>query len=819
MRIPRLLRLLKSPYGALAILYIIMGITARFFPLVGDLHYEFSALCALITSLLTGALMIFRPRVRPAEEDANPLLHGGIFPEQLWHDIVTAAALSLIPLAIALIASLFGHACGVWEGTIWYLLLVPPAAVISVVLGALAETLTRRRWLAALLFLAIWLGSMARGAYEALTGPHIFIYCWQVGFFPGGSWDAELPVTPLLVCYRAAHLVIASLLALVVIELGRIIRRECDRPRAPVIAAAAVAAIAAAALLPQRPELGLTRTDRWLSEALGDSIRTRHATIYYSASGTDSLDLWRAANLTDFYVMEHARAIGIPADSIEPVIFYLYPTAAEQKRMVGTASAAFTKPWKRTLNMSTAAMESGLRHEVAHVILAPFGNPLGISFSQGMLEGSAMALENDYNWRTLHQYAAALYKYNLAPSPAEIMGIGGFSSRRSSVSYVLSGSFSKWLIESYGMPRYLKAFPWGDFDEAYGRSLDKLSEEYRGFIDSLDRPATPDPDSFVPHIEMDRIVEERTARYLFGGGSFFFQKCLRRIGTLNARGFEAIGEARYEVALERFRASLDEGINYGARAGIIQSLGGLGRYRELLDSTAAYALDTASYPLLPYTIEQGDAHWALGDRVMARELYESMVRLDISRELSTRALLRLHFLRSNDTLREIMRGYFTRPARTMQRMLLLDEALTKATTPANRMILLLMRATLVADASPRLAVGSLATIILLPTFHDYSDDGRNFEMFWDGGDYLERQLITSLMARLRDAATYVARLDGNREEMVAAQFVLTIGVEREMPYGGFPFGHRIGATEYLDERAAEAKRFSDYLNSNRVMKR
>src|SRR5207253_2842822 len=163
------------------------------------------------------------------------------------------------------------------------------------------------------------------------------------------------------------------------------------RPRSPLVAIAAVVALAAVALVSVRPELGLTRTDRWLRSALGDSLHTRFATIYYNATSTDSVDLWRAANLTDFYITEHARALGI-------------------------------------------------------------------------LEGSAMALENAYNWRTLHQYANRLYGYKLAPPPAEIMSIGGFSSRRSSVSYVIAGSFSKWLIERYGMKRYLSAFAWGDFD-------------------------------------------------------------------------------------------------------------------------------------------------------------------------------------------------------------------------------------------------------------------------------------------------------------------------------------------------------------------
>src|ERR1041384_8343423 len=144
------------------------------------------------------------------------------------------------------------------------------------------------------------------------------------------------------------------------------------------------------------------------------------------------------------------------------------------------------------------------------------------------------------------------------------------------------------------MKPYLAAFPWSDFEGAYGRSLRQLSEEYRRFIDSIP-PASPDL--------------RATSRYLFGGGSFFFQKSLRRIGSLNGAGYQAIAEERYGLALKRFGESLAEGINYGARGGVLRALSGMGNFRALLDSAAIYDRDTASYPLLPFLIERGDACW------------------------------------------------------------------------------------------------------------------------------------------------------------------------------------------------------------------
>lgn len=789
-------------------MYLAIAITAQLFPLVGDLHYEFAAVIAIAASLLTGIVMVLTPgrqnepgAIAPQHDITGQSHEPGcdeLTAMDVWRTISRAVLLSLIPLPVGILGALFGHGCGLLEGIAWYGTLVPVSAAISAVLAVLVRLLVCRRWVRLCAFLMFWSVSLFRGAWEGLTGPHIFLYAWQVGFFPGGSWDAELPITPLLLAYRAGHLLIAGLLALVIVELARH-RNGGEQPggayrTAGARALVATGLLAAMIIIPlvlHRSDLGLTRTHTWLREELGDSYRTRFATIYYHAPTTDSLDIWQAAHLTDFHIAELAGMLGIPENDIEPVTLYLYGSSGEEKRLVGTSSAAFTKPWLRTLNMSFGGVGSTLRHELVHVMLAPYGNPLGISLSQGLLEGSAMALENDYLWRTLHEYARAMYAFDLAPSPEAIMGVGGFSSRRASVSYVLAGSFSRWLIERYGMKRYLDAFAWGDFDGAYQRSLSELSTEYRAFIDSLPPPP----------------ASQRAAmRHLFGGGSFFFQKCLRRIGSLNGAGYEALGQERYGKALESFQRSLEHGINYGARAGVLQALAGLGQYRELLDSSRVYAGDTAGYPLLPYVIEQGDAMWALGDIAGARRMYDSMLALDVSRGLSLRAALRRYFLQGDSAVHPIMRTYFTRPMKLLQRLAVLEQAEASTTDLQSRRILGLMHATLSARSIPLFSIGRLGLIM-----HDTHGAGDTTGQFLNASSPLERFILSSLAEGLRPAAQYAAT---HRSELQHAGVwsddpalePLIDALLRPQFYGFVP-----GGDNYMRESDEMSRRFEDYL--------
>ncbi len=795
MPIRRFSRFFRDPRGILAGIYLAFAIMAQFLPLVGDLHYEFSAACAVLASLCAGIAAIYRPRqqtirderYQPVSGHVRPLSGSSAQADELWRMVSGNVLLCLIPLPVAYARGLFGGGCGLMEGLSWYLLLVPPAAAISTVLAAFSERMTRRRWLSLLLFLLLWLAGAARGAYEGYSGPHIFLYAWQIGFFPGGSWDAELPISPLLLLYRATHLLVAAALAVVTLELGKEHDSSRTWHRGGLLALGSMIAATGLILVAARADLGLTRTHHWLRSDLGDSLRTRFATIYYHAPSTDSLTLWRAANLTDFYIADLGQALGIPESGIEPITIYLYASPDEEKRLVGTSSAAFTKPWARTLNMSFASVGSTLRHELAHVMIAPYGNPLGISMSQGLVEGSAMALENDYLWRTLHQYARMMYAFDLAPPAEGIISIGGFSSRRTSVSYVLAGSFSRWLIERYGMPRYLKAFPWADFEAAYGKSLHQLSSEYQGFIDSL-----PPPDA----------SGAATARYLFGGGSFFLQKCLRRIGTLNAAGYQALAEERYGLALERFRHSIGEGINYGARAGVLRSLAGLGRYRELLDSSAVYAQDTASYPLLPYLIERGDAWWALGDTAAARQLYDSVLALDISRTLSLRAALRVRFMEADTALAPLLRSYFTRPMRRTQRLLVLADAAATATTPEDRLILAMMHAALAAPELPITSMQSLASSVRhLPIGTE--------PVVWleQRISRIDRFIIASLAADLAPAAQYAAGAGAGGIGMPILDAARRLG-----PQGLLP-----GSLEYQKEGDDILRRFEHYLTRYSIL--
>ena len=116
----------RTPWPIIGLLYLGLGIGAGFFPLVSDLHYEFSALTALSASLFSGMAVIYRKREILPDGSHHP-----IDGAEIWMLTARNALLAFVPLAVALVRYAFSEGCGVWEGIEWYLLLAPPSAVIG----------------------------------------------------------------------------------------------------------------------------------------------------------------------------------------------------------------------------------------------------------------------------------------------------------------------------------------------------------------------------------------------------------------------------------------------------------------------------------------------------------------------------------------------------------------------------------------------------------------------------------------------------------------------------------------------------------------
>src|SRR6185436_4535589 len=191
-----------------------------------------------------------------------------------------------------------------------------------------------------------------------------------------------------------------------------------------------------------------------------------------------------------------------------------------------------------------------LRHEIAHVVAAEFGDPmfgvaartvLGIPvlISPGLVEGFAVALDwpAGYDRPSPHESVRALQELRALPSLDELFGLSFFTVS-SAKSYTVGGSFLRFLLDRYG-PERLRALygSGGDFEAAYAVPRAQLEAEWRAMIATIVLPP--------PAVESSK---ER-----FRAGSVFARPCPHAIAARREEAVRALGEGDREGAIAMLR--------------------------------------------------------------------------------------------------------------------------------------------------------------------------------------------------------------------------------------------------------------------------
>jgi tetratricopeptide (TPR) repeat protein len=207
-----------------------------------------------------------------------------------------------------------------------------------------------------------------------------------------------------------------------------------------------------------------------------------------------------------------------------------------------------------------------------------------------------------------------------------MMSLWGFASQQSSVSYVLAGSFCRYLIDRYGMRNLLLVYRSLDYRAVYGRSLEELSREWETYLDR------------VPLDDEDQDGIDA----LFRRPPIFRKVCARVLARRAGEARASLARKEYAVAESLYARVYADGRGYDALAGYLTSALRGGRMSVLTS-----ALDTLILPddhparYLPLFINIGDAYWSSGEPEKAYALYNRVYQADFTEGYTEAAALRL----------------------------------------------------------------------------------------------------------------------------------------------------------------------------------
>ncbi len=614
-------------------LVILISIALTFLPLIGTLGYEYS----LAISFLLAFVSVFVSSKFARIELSTTFGRQRTFGDLISTIFITNYLIAFCPLAIGLASSMIKQDCFITEGLYFYLLIPLITVFFSTGLGILCGTLfTRWGFLVAAVVLA---STICFSLWRVYNDPSFFFYNIVLGYFPGPLYDEVIPITKAFIVYRIMTVCWGILFLISVRLIGG--SKYGVGGVWDIVIFSSIAGVLIVAYLNQ-DEIGISYTREYIKENyLNASYETEHFVILYSPGTEVAQNIrliaedheWRFHQLKDLLQVN-------PGEKIRS---YIYPDTETRKKLIGAGETTVANPVRNEIHVVYETFpDPVLKHELAHVMASGFGmDILHVSPKVGLIEGLAVASDWSRDSYTPHQWSKAMIDLGDAPDIESVVGFGfWYAPPRNS--YTLMGSFSRYLIDRYGIEKFKTLYKTGDFS-VYGKSLDELTMEWRSFLDGISIPS-----------KLSIL-----AKYVFQEPSIFQGKCPRRIAELKQMGFKEFDDGNFYLSknlfLEASELNPDD-------PGAIESLAysyyfdkDYDDLERLLEHDFAFSdIDKAILENL-----RGNLLWQQRQAGEAQRVFRNLVMLPLTDDLQRELDIKLSAISAGGVIEENIREFFS----------------------------------------------------------------------------------------------------------------------------------------------------------------
>lgn len=591
-------------FWALAVLHVLWGVLLILLPMTDVLDYE----SALSTAVFQGFLMPPAFAALSRRTGSDTLL---FWPQ--W--VALGLSLTAIPLAFLLVFTLWNCPCGVFDGLLFWLM-YPVCTVLftATVFPALAQICRRRVCIAAAalvpwLFLA-W--SLARLYFD----PPVFLHDPFFGFFSGAFYDRYIDIRPAFFAARAMHLAAAVAVAVLAAGHAGFLSRKFAK------VAAGAGFLLALLLYFWGPELGMRFSHAQLRQAMGKSFDTGHFRIVHSPE-TDESRVRLMAVEAEWHREELLRFFGSAPQA--RITVYLFADEEQKRRFFGTRDVEVAKPWQNAVFITDNGFpHPSLRHELAHVFAAMWGDPVfGIAWTRlpvgplrvrvpdpGAIEGIAVAAAGDSEDESLHAQARLLYEMG-GFSPFETLFSPAFYGVSSARAYVQAGSFLRYVYETQGFGPLRRLYREGGPLAGILPGFAQVQEAYLAFLSTV----------HVPEYQL------ALARERFQRPPIHQQRCVHAVARTRRRAAACAGDGDASCALKALNEAhrMDPGNleTWMLHLGIVRRLLGASAAREAAVRVLSLAGEAAQLRVRAH-MTLAEAAWLDGNTKAARKHLESL---------------------------------------------------------------------------------------------------------------------------------------------------------------------------------------------------
>jgi len=645
-------RIVKSkPFLVVAIILFAAALICAQIPLLNYLGYEFSFLNAIVAGFLCGLLAVFLWNSSvPSSVDAY------------WAfvrlTLSASLAVVLVPFIVISVNAFFVKNCSFTQGFRLYVLYVIPAVVFCVSLATFSSVFARKY--KKTLFTVLFLSMLAHIPYVTLLKPQIFAFNPVAGYFPGFTYDEAMGGEVRLLVYRISTIAASAFFFTISVIIHRFISKGFTRfpSRLHAVhysAVLIVSLVLCGGLYRISDTLGLSSSASYITRQLGGVQYTRHFKIVYPKKSVKANRLRQIVTLHEYLFDQVCDEYQVSPR--RPITVFIYGSPEQKERLIGAAGTDFTKPWLRQVNINLGDVDAALKHELVHAMLAEQGIPiLQVAPNSGLIEGAAVAAERFEFDESLHKLAAGILRLGINPNVAGMFSTTGFFRSYPGVSYVLAGSFCRYLIDRYGVERFKELYRTGNFEARYHKNLGTLVHDWETILGSIGLTG--------------RDLEK--AAYLFKRTPLYGKECARVIANINVQTRELLAKKEYPQALASADRSLM--LSRSAEAVFLKSaaLFRLGQYQQVTEFDQEQLSDsTMRYALLPLRLTLGDSYWGLDEFDKAAFQYSDLLADSLSVSWDEAVAVRLQIL-SDVKARTAFKPYFLNDMSDSARIVFLE---------------------------------------------------------------------------------------------------------------------------------------------------
>jgi len=495
-------------------------------PLFKEFSYEFATVNGLLF-FITIPILIFSNYKRNREAASK------------YFQIIF---LLITPLIVVMLNYFSIEICSIIDGLNFYLVIALVSGIVAYLMGEIIYIISPKRTNLLLIISLIIL--ILIPILELYLYPQIYFYSPLIGFFPGSIYDEDINIDYKLIIYR--------LLNFLFIYSFYILSKRSLIKSKTILACSIVVALVVSFFL--SPILGFSTNEKSLTNILPNKIETDKFIIYFDK--IDSVEQNILSLHFHYYFSELEKSVKTtPSKKVKAFVFENYD---DKRKYFGSGNADVAKPWLYQIYLDKYSWKSTLRHELAHIFSAEFGSSflkLAGDLNPFLIEGFATANDPFIDILSVDNLAAIHYKnsnQNIISSLNRSLNFFGFNS---TLSYIYSGSFCKFLIESYGIEKFKRYYSGNNFEEVYSKNFLEVTEDYLNFL----KKTSTDSSSGKFH-------------YYFGRKALIQKNCPRYIEKQIKKGWSYFEEEDIVEAKKIFLNVLNHSDNYSALIGLTECL-------------------------------------------------------------------------------------------------------------------------------------------------------------------------------------------------------------------------------------------------------